>query len=51
MMMGFVFAIMNGSSVYLKIESGGFWFSVLNGFTQGVLGGILIKNFSSESNN
>lgn len=40
-MMGFVLAIMNGSSVLLEIESGEFWFSVLSGFTQGVLGGIL----------
>ena len=40
---------MNGSSVLLEIESGKFWFSVLSGFTQGVLGGIgcgiLIQKF------
>ena len=40
-MMGFVFAIMDGSGVLLKIESGKFWFTVLSGFTQGVIGGIL----------
>ena len=40
-MMGFVFAIIDGSSVLLEIESGEFWFSVLSGFTQGILGGIL----------
>ena len=44
-MMGLVFAVLDGSSVLLEIESGKFWFSVLSGFTQGVLGGILIQKF------
>ena len=44
-MMEFVIAIINGSSVLLEIESGEFWFSVLSGFTQGIFGGILIQKF------
>ena len=51
-MMGMVFAIMGGISAILGIQSGGFWFRVLDGFTTGVpsgiLGGILIKKFPPQ---
>lgn len=39
LMIGLVFAIMDGSSVLMEIEQGEFWLSVLSGFGQGVLGG------------
>ena len=38
-LIGFAFAIFDGSSVLLGIETGEFWFKVLNGFVIGGLGG------------
>ena len=50
-MMGFVYAIMDGSSVLLKIDSGGFWTTVLEGFIGGILVGGLAATLIQKTEN